>query len=85
MMLYQTDDIIWFHCFVSKAGNGQGKKKMNANEEKNIKNNEMLLFCKGTGLSIEYDEDNNTFQFHQLLVCDDIAQFNEYAYVCIND
>ncbi|ETO04362.1 hypothetical protein RFI_33035 [Reticulomyxa filosa] len=37
------------------------------------------------GLLIEYDEDNNTFQFHQLLVCDDIASFYQYAYVCIND
>ncbi|ETO11774.1 hypothetical protein RFI_25602, partial [Reticulomyxa filosa] len=38
-----------------------------------------------TGLSIEYDEDNNTFRFHQLPVCDDIAPFYQYAYVCIND
>ncbi|ETO01615.1 hypothetical protein RFI_35825, partial [Reticulomyxa filosa] len=38
-----------------------------------------------TGLSIEYDEDNNTFQFHQLPVCHNIASFNYYAYVCIND
>ncbi|ETO00636.1 hypothetical protein RFI_36804, partial [Reticulomyxa filosa] len=45
----------------------------------------MLLFCFNVGLSIEYDENNNTFQFSQLTVCDDIAPFNSYAYVCIND
>ncbi|ETO36154.1 hypothetical protein RFI_00907 [Reticulomyxa filosa] len=35
----------------------------------------MLLFECNVGLSIEYDEDNNTFQFFN----------NLYAYVCIND
>ncbi|ETO07211.1 hypothetical protein RFI_30183 [Reticulomyxa filosa] len=74
------------HCFVLKSENGQETIKINE-EENNIKkkkNHEMLLFCEKTGLSIEYDEDNNTFQFHQLPVCDDIAPFNFYAYVCIN-
>ncbi|ETO16012.1 hypothetical protein RFI_21348 [Reticulomyxa filosa] len=28
---------------------------------------------------------NNTFQFHRLSVCKNIAQFYAYAYVCIND
>ncbi|ETO15289.1 hypothetical protein RFI_22075, partial [Reticulomyxa filosa] len=28
---------------------------------------------------------NNTFQFHQLPVCDDMKPFHFYAYVCIND
>ncbi|ETO17185.1 hypothetical protein RFI_20145 [Reticulomyxa filosa] len=45
----------------------------------------MLLSCKDTVLSIEYDEDNNNFQFYQLPVCDDIASFNCCAYVYIND
>ncbi|ETO00629.1 hypothetical protein RFI_36811, partial [Reticulomyxa filosa] len=57
---------------------------MKTYEEKN-KNYQILLFYKKIGLSIEYDEDNNTFQFHQLPVCDDIAQFHAYAYLCIND
>ncbi|ETO34208.1 hypothetical protein RFI_02885 [Reticulomyxa filosa] len=70
-----TDNLIYYHCFVSKSGNGQKNKKIN----------EMLLFCQKTGLSIEYDEDNNTFQFHKLPVCDDIALFFKYAYVCINE
>ncbi|ETO22535.1 caspase-3 [Reticulomyxa filosa] len=65
-----TDSWIQYHCFVSKPENGQ-----EINEEKK----------KKTGLSIEYDEDNNTFQFHQLPVCDDIASFHHYAYVYIND
>ncbi|ETO31826.1 hypothetical protein RFI_05290 [Reticulomyxa filosa] len=38
-----------------------------------------------TGLSIEYDEDDNTFQFCNLPVCKSIAVFSHYAYVCIND
>ncbi|ETO11664.1 hypothetical protein RFI_25712 [Reticulomyxa filosa] len=45
----------------------------------------MLLFCEDIGLSIEYDEDNNTFQFQKLPVCHDIKPFYQYAYVCIND
>ncbi|ETN99196.1 hypothetical protein RFI_38285, partial [Reticulomyxa filosa] len=45
----------------------------------------MVLFCKKTGLSIEYDEDDNTFQFCNLPVCKSIAVFSHYAYVCIND
>ncbi|ETO35156.1 hypothetical protein RFI_01920 [Reticulomyxa filosa] len=76
-----TDNDIWYHCFVPKLENGQGQEMMKTNKQ----NNQMLLFCKHTGLSIEYDEDNNTFQFYQLPVCDDIAPFYAYAYVCIND
>ncbi|ETO27444.1 hypothetical protein RFI_09686 [Reticulomyxa filosa] len=47
--------------------------------------NEMLLFCKKTGLSIEYNEDTNAFQFHHLSVCNHIANLGDYAYVRIND
>ncbi|ETO15559.1 hypothetical protein RFI_21804 [Reticulomyxa filosa] len=49
------------------------------------KNYEMLLFYKKTGLSIEYNEDKNVFQFNELSVRGDIASLNYYAYVCIND
>ncbi|ETO32807.1 hypothetical protein RFI_04309 [Reticulomyxa filosa] len=72
---------IGYHCFVSRTENGQGQEMMKTNKQ----TYQMLLFYKKIGLSIEYDEDNNTFQFHQLLVCDDIAQFYYYAYVRIND
>ncbi|ETO12156.1 hypothetical protein RFI_25221 [Reticulomyxa filosa] len=75
-----TNDDIFYHCFVSKSENGQGQEMIKTN-----KRNQMLLFCFKTGLSIEYDEDNNIFQFHQLSLCDDIAPFYAYAYVCIND
>ncbi|ETO09620.1 caspase-8 [Reticulomyxa filosa] len=68
------NNYIKYHCFVSKLKISKQKK-----------NNEMLLFCFEVGLSIEYDEDNNTFQFQQLRVCDDIASFLGYAYVCVND
>ncbi|ETO24895.1 hypothetical protein RFI_12261 [Reticulomyxa filosa] len=67
-------DYIGYHCFVSKP-----------EMIKNNKNYEMILFCKKTGLSIIYDEDNNIFQFNQLSVFDDISSFRNYAYLCIND
>ncbi|ETO10536.1 hypothetical protein RFI_26841 [Reticulomyxa filosa] len=78
-------NIAYFHCFVPKSENGQGQEMMKKNQERKKQNYQMLLFCKNTGLSIEYDEDSNTFQFHQLPICDDIAPLHRYAYVCIND
>ncbi|ETO02012.1 hypothetical protein RFI_35428, partial [Reticulomyxa filosa] len=83
--ILQTCNVIWYHCFVSKSENGQGQEMMKINQEKIKQNFEMLLFCYRTGLSIEYDEDNNTFQFQKLFVCDDIAPFYQYAYVHVND
>ncbi|ETO34829.1 hypothetical protein RFI_02257 [Reticulomyxa filosa] len=80
-----TDGIILFHCFVSNSENVQEQKMIKSNEEKNKQNYQMLLFCFKTGLSIEYDEDNNTFQFYQLPVCDNIASYYAYGYVCINN
>ncbi|ETO15678.1 hypothetical protein RFI_21686, partial [Reticulomyxa filosa] len=80
-----NNNLISFHCFVSKSENKQEQEMMKTNEGKNKQNYQMLLFCKKTGLSIEYDEDNNTFQFHQIPVCHDMKSFNFYAYVCIND
>ncbi|ETN98446.1 hypothetical protein RFI_39054 [Reticulomyxa filosa] len=58
---------------------------MKTNQEKIKQNFEMLLFCYHTGLSIEYDEDNNTFKFYQLPVCNDMKPFYQYAYVYVND
>ncbi|ETO01809.1 hypothetical protein RFI_35630 [Reticulomyxa filosa] len=79
-----TDNWIWYHCFVSTSENGQEmtKTKQGKNENKNCR---MILFCEKTGLSIDYDEDDNTFQFCKLPVCDDIAPFFRYAYVFVND
>ncbi|ETO02314.1 hypothetical protein RFI_35121 [Reticulomyxa filosa] len=79
-----ADNAVGNHCFILNSEKGQGQEIMKTNEEKN-KNDQMLLFCKKTGLSIEYDEDNNNFQFHRLPVCDNIALFSYYEYVCIND
>ncbi|ETO13384.1 hypothetical protein RFI_23989 [Reticulomyxa filosa] len=75
------DRAIFYHCFVSKSENGQGQEMMKTNKQ----NYQMMLFCRKAGLSIEYDEDNNTFQFHKVPVSKDIALFYAYAYVCIND
>ncbi|ETO30733.1 hypothetical protein RFI_06388 [Reticulomyxa filosa] len=55
---------------------------MKTNKGKNELNYQMMLFKLNTGLSIEYDEDNNTFQFHQIPVCDDIVSFID-TYICI--
>ncbi|ETO04542.1 hypothetical protein RFI_32852 [Reticulomyxa filosa] len=79
-----TNNYIRYHCFVSNSENGQEMMKINQ-EKKKKKSYEMLLFCKKTGLSIKYDEDNNAFRFHRLPVFDDISPFNKYAYVRVND
>ncbi|ETO27393.1 hypothetical protein RFI_09741 [Reticulomyxa filosa] len=76
---FQINNVISFHCFVSKSENDEEMMK------RNKKKYEMILFCENAGLSIEYDEDNNTFQFYKLLVCYNIAPFNEYAYIRVND
>ncbi|ETO35640.1 WD repeat-containing protein [Reticulomyxa filosa] len=80
-----ANNYIEYHCFVSNSENGQEQEMMDINQEKNTKNYQMFLFYKDIGLSIRYNENSNTFQFHQLLVCDDIAPLFKYAYVCIND
>ncbi|ETO29728.1 hypothetical protein RFI_07395 [Reticulomyxa filosa] len=72
---------ISYHCFVSNSETGQGQGMTKTNK----KIHEMLLFCEKKGLSIECDEDNNTFQFRQLPLCNNTAPFKYYAYVCIND
>ncbi|ETO24241.1 hypothetical protein RFI_12918, partial [Reticulomyxa filosa] len=46
---------------------------------------EMVLFCEKMGLSIKYDEDKNELAFKNLTVCNDIAPFNTYTYVYVND
>ncbi|ETO35650.1 hypothetical protein RFI_01411 [Reticulomyxa filosa] len=79
-----TSNYIQYHCFVSNSENEQGQEMMKTNP-KNEQNFQILLFKEKTGLSIEYDENNNIFQFHQLPVCDDIASFYSYAYVHINN
>ncbi|ETO04652.1 hypothetical protein RFI_32744 [Reticulomyxa filosa] len=76
------NDCIYYSCFVAKSEN---MTKTNNNNNNNNKKSEMLLFYKKTGLRIEYDEDNNTFQFPELTVCESIESFLGYAYVYIND
>ncbi|ETO10884.1 hypothetical protein RFI_26495 [Reticulomyxa filosa] len=80
-----TNNYIEYHCFVSKSANEQGQEKINTNKEKNNQNFQMFLFHKDTGLAIEYNENSNTFQFHKLPVCGDVASLFRYACVCIND
>ncbi|ETO01472.1 hypothetical protein RFI_35969 [Reticulomyxa filosa] len=70
-------DCIRSHCFILKSENEYEQEMMKTNKQIY----QMLLFHQNTGLSIEYDENNNIFQFHQLYVCDDIASLNSYAYV----
>ncbi|ETO25640.1 hypothetical protein RFI_11497 [Reticulomyxa filosa] len=78
--------VIFYHCFVSKSESRQGQEMMmKTNKEKNKHNFQMFLFHQQTGLLIKYDEDNNTFRYHKLPVCDDIAPLCKYAYVYVND
>ncbi|ETO26090.1 hypothetical protein RFI_11048 [Reticulomyxa filosa] len=79
--IYLPIDYVGYPCFILNSENGQGQEMTKINKQ----NNQMLLFCKTTGLSIGYDEDNNIFTFNELPVCDNIALFRNYAYVCIND
>ncbi|ETO29945.1 hypothetical protein RFI_07173 [Reticulomyxa filosa] len=72
---------IFYHCFVLKKNYERTSTKKNLNSKKN----EMLLFCENVGLSIDYDESSNTFQFHKLWVCTTMRTFRSCAYVCIND
>ncbi|ETO26589.1 putative protein, unknown function [Reticulomyxa filosa] len=65
-----TNKKISNHCFISKPENGQGILKSNEKKKRKI----FMKCCY-----------NNTFQFHKLPVCNDIALFNGYAYVYIND
>ncbi|ETO27233.1 G-protein beta WD-40 repeats containing protein [Reticulomyxa filosa] len=78
-VLQADNNWIWFHCFVSNNSNGLLTMSTNA------KKNEMILFCEKIGLSIEYDEDSNAFQFNHLRICTTIRQFSYYAYVCVDD
>ncbi|ETO36289.1 hypothetical protein RFI_00774 [Reticulomyxa filosa] len=64
-----TDDYIWYHCFVPK------KRDQIAAEY------ELMLFCKATGLLIEYDENKNKFRFQKLSVFGDLLPFYRYAYI----
>ncbi|ETO11481.1 hypothetical protein RFI_25895, partial [Reticulomyxa filosa] len=71
-----TDYYIGRHCFVSTSENRQVQEMMKINQEKDKQNYQMLLFCRNTGLSIKYDDEDSIFQFHQLPVCDNISLFN---------
>ncbi|ETO14774.1 hypothetical protein RFI_22594 [Reticulomyxa filosa] len=72
--IINTNDKILYPCFIA-----------NPSIMKLDKTTEMLLFCQTTGLSINYNENNNIFQFCRLVMCDDIAPLRNYAYVCVND
>ncbi|ETO36753.1 WD-40 repeat protein [Reticulomyxa filosa] len=72
------DNSIRYPCFVLKTENGLPISKDNK------KIHEMMLFYWSIGFSIEYNEDNNSFQFHNVPVCTTLA-VNLYGYVCVSD
>ncbi|ETO18446.1 hypothetical protein RFI_18819, partial [Reticulomyxa filosa] len=82
---FPTNNNVHFHCLILKPENDFEITKKNANANKANKNNIMLLFCFMTGLSIEYDEDNNSFQFHKVRVCTSIRSFYRYPFVCVDN
>ncbi|ETO09892.1 G-protein beta WD-40 repeats containing protein [Reticulomyxa filosa] len=63
------------HCLVLKS-NGNADKK---------KKSEMVLFCKDTGLSIEYNEEGKKFQFEKFRAYSKLRSCHHFAYVCINN
>ncbi|ETO12125.1 hypothetical protein RFI_25250, partial [Reticulomyxa filosa] len=69
------NDETYFNCFVLNA--------KNANNDKIQKGkNEMWLFYNNKGLSIEYDEDNNTFKFYNIRVCTNLKSlFDMHIFV----
>ncbi|ETO25285.1 hypothetical protein RFI_11850 [Reticulomyxa filosa] len=67
---------IRFHCFLSRTGNGLTITN---------KKHEMLLFCGNEGLSMEYDEDNKTFQFNKLPVAATIKPYHRYGCVYVDE
>ncbi|ETO13179.1 hypothetical protein RFI_24196 [Reticulomyxa filosa] len=75
--LLLNESWLYHHCFVAKDGL--------SNKQINKKKFEMLLFCHKTGLSIEYDENNNTLQFLVLWVCTTIRPLKSYAYVAVDN
>ncbi|ETN98666.1 hypothetical protein RFI_38826, partial [Reticulomyxa filosa] len=79
-----TNNSICYNCFVSKSENGQVQEMMKINQ-KYKQNYQMLLFCNKTRLLIEYNENNNTFQFQKLPVCHDMKPLFKCAYVYINN
>ncbi|ETO12026.1 hypothetical protein RFI_25350 [Reticulomyxa filosa] len=72
---------IGYHCFVSKTENVSSAMKRYANNTQN----ELILFCKSTGLSIEYDEDKQKLYFNKLRICTALRQFISYGFIRIND
>ncbi|ETO35448.1 hypothetical protein RFI_01613 [Reticulomyxa filosa] len=69
------DNYIWCHCFVSKKDN----------ELSTASENEMLLFCEHAGLSINYNEKTNAFQYQKLQVCTTLRPLFGYACVRVDD
>ncbi|ETO03074.1 hypothetical protein RFI_34336 [Reticulomyxa filosa] len=72
----QSENGTSYHCFVLKTCYGL---------ESMARKHEMVLFCEETGLSIEYDEESNSFGIKPLHVCRDMRFLLRYAYVCINE
>ncbi|ETO07036.1 hypothetical protein RFI_30357, partial [Reticulomyxa filosa] len=72
------NDETYFNCFVLNAKNAN-------NDEIQKGKNEMWLFYNDKGLSIEYNEDNNTFKFYNIRVCTSLKSLFGYAHICVND
>ncbi|ETO30742.1 hypothetical protein RFI_06379, partial [Reticulomyxa filosa] len=79
VILPTDNNYVCYHCFVLRPAYGM------ATVQTNKKKTGMMLFCEKTGFAIEYDEDNNTFEFNKTRVWSTIREFNCYAYVHIDD
>ncbi|ETO05677.1 hypothetical protein RFI_31719, partial [Reticulomyxa filosa] len=70
--------VMKYHCFIAKTEHDV------TITDTNQRIWEMLLFSQNTGLSIEYDEDSNTFRFRNVRVCTSIKQCYSYGCVYVN-
>ncbi|ETO01856.1 hypothetical protein RFI_35583 [Reticulomyxa filosa] len=77
-----SDNHLLFITQLAKANSGLTETKSSETQKK-IK---ILLFHEmGGGLSIEYDENNDKFEFRNLWICTSVRQLSRYACLCIND
>ncbi|ETO10808.1 WD-40 repeat protein [Reticulomyxa filosa] len=73
------DTSVRYHCFVLKS------KNQSLMAQSNTKIYEMILFCDNEGFIINYNEDENTFQFNKLWICTTMKTLKSYGYTLIDD
>ncbi|ETO07821.1 hypothetical protein RFI_29569, partial [Reticulomyxa filosa] len=80
-------DCITYHClvFIPKCESEINKSSKDREKSKNKENNRMLLFSRDIGLSIQYNENNNLFQFDKMRICNTLRPLYRCAYTIIDN